>query len=130
MRIDNQPLTKDSKGATAQIDNFENCVVPGITECQCLRVCITDDQAKNATFKFEVELSAAYNQEQVYYYELDANRKVDGYEVRAIDIVYGMMEKVSRFRLLMLVSRARLLCLLVWAGSMCLRPILFVQRIG
>ena len=28
---------------------------------------ITDDQAKNATFKFEVELSAAYNQEQVYY---------------------------------------------------------------
>ena len=31
-------------------------------------VCITDDQARNATFKFEVELSAAYNQEQTYYY--------------------------------------------------------------
>ena len=51
-------------------------------------MCITDDQAKNATFKFEVELSAAYNQEQVYYYELDANRKVDGYEVKSIEIVY------------------------------------------
>ena len=50
--------------------------------------CITDDQAKNATFKFEVELSAAYNQEQVYYYELNANRKVDGYEVKSIEIVY------------------------------------------
>ena len=34
----------------------------------------SDDQAKNATFKFEVE---QYNQEQVYYYESDANRKVD-----------------------------------------------------
>ena len=48
---------------------------------------ITDDQAKNATFEFEVELSAAYNQEQVYYYELDANRKVEGYEVKSIEIV-------------------------------------------
>ena len=35
-----------------------------------------------------MELSAAYNQEQVYYYELDANRKVDGYEVKSIEIVY------------------------------------------
>ena len=33
-----------------------------------------------------MELSA-YNQEQVYY-ELDANRKVDGYEVKSIEIVY------------------------------------------
>ena len=49
-------------------------------------VCIPDTQVRNATFEFEVELSAAYNQEQVYYYELDANRKVDGYEV--IEIVY------------------------------------------
>ena len=66
-----------------QIDNFENCVVPGVVEnVNASGVCITDDQAKNATFKFEVELSAAYNQEQVYYYELDANRKVDGYEVK------------------------------------------------
>ena len=89
LRIDNQPLTDLSESATAQIDNFENCVVPGIVEnVNASGVCITDDQAKNATFKFEVELSAAYNQEQTYYYELDANRKVEGYEVKAIEIVY------------------------------------------
>ena len=89
LKIDNQPLNPASESATARIDNFENCVVPGVVEnVNASGVCITDDQAKNATFKFEVELSAAYNQEQVYYYELDANRKVDGYEVKSIEIVY------------------------------------------
>ena len=90
-------------------------MVPGIVEnVNASGVCITDDQAKNATFKFEVELSAAYNQEQTYYYELDANRKVDGYEVKSIEIVYTDDGESQSVRLMVLVSRARLLFLLVW----------------
>ena len=82
-------------------------MVPGIVESvNASGVCITDDQAKNATFKFEVELSAAYNQEQVYYYELDANRKVDGYEVKSIEIVYTDDGESQSVLLPMLVSRA------------------------
>ena len=59
LKIDNQPLNPASESATARIDNFENCVVLELLKTSMLRVCITDDQAKNATFKFEVELSVA-----------------------------------------------------------------------
>ena len=39
------------------------------------RVCaLLMTRPKMRRFTFKVELSAAYNQEQVYYYELDANR--------------------------------------------------------
>ena len=32
LKIDNQLLNPASESATARIDNFENCVVPGIVE--------------------------------------------------------------------------------------------------
>ena len=32
LKIDNQPLNPASESATARIDNFENCVVPGVVE--------------------------------------------------------------------------------------------------
>ena len=51
LKIDNQPLNPASERATARIDDFENCVVPGVVESvNAAGVCITDDQAKNATF--------------------------------------------------------------------------------
>ena len=64
-----------------------------------------------------MELSAAYNQEQVYYYELDANRNVD-YQVKSIEIVYTDDGESQSVLLPMLVSRVRLWLPLVWAGSM------------
>merc|ERR1712185_790480 len=84
LTVDNQELNDGSFSATAKIDNFDNCTIDGlVTGIEAEGACIDDGNAKVAEFTFEVELSAAYNQEsQSYYYEFDSNRALgDGYTI-------------------------------------------------
>ncbi|QNI83186.1 metallopeptidase [Synechococcus sp. RS9907] len=79
----NPGLELDNSGDDATIEVVE-CVDGLVQEITPTGACIDDNEANKAVFAYQVRLSAAYNQEQEYYYEFKGNKNLDDYEVTGI----------------------------------------------
>ena len=88
LTIDNKEFVEDSETAKtgeALIGNFEDCVIDGLVQdIMPTGACIDDGNANKAIFAYSVRLSAAYNQEQEYFYDFKGNKDLDDYEVLGI----------------------------------------------